>query len=100
MSRPGFSVALARCASRALTAALAVTLVITTVAVGLHHHDDGTPGHSCAICVASHTPAVAAPAATGSPAPRPLAGLVRTLRSRRAPQVRITATPSRAPPLA
>jgi len=101
MSRPAFSVALARCAaSRALAAALAATLAISNVAVGLHHHDRGAPSHSCAICVASHTPAVAAPAASSSPALRPLIGIIRAPRLPLAPQVRVAATKSRAPPLA
>ena len=86
--------------SRFLGPALGLILVLSTVGVALHHHDAGSTTHACAVCTASHAPAVTALPAAGSPAPSLLPGRVDAPRVELPPQIRVVAIAARAPPLA
>ncbi len=56
--------------------AMCVMLLFSGVVGALHHHGESTAGHACAVCNASHAPAVPTVAAAGSTTPALLPGRV------------------------
>lgn len=79
---------------------LGIVLVCSLVVAGVHHHTGSSEGHACAVCTASHAPAVTTVAAAGSPTPALLPGRVDAPRAELPLQVRVVAIAARAPPLA
>jgi hypothetical protein len=88
---------------RRLTGALAIPIALlllgATLAGGLHHHGGAQSRDTCALCTASHTPAVAS-IATASPGPALGAERVVVWRAPRAHTPALPRPSSRAPPLA
>lgn len=87
---------LAGCVSPLLGLALACSLVV----MAFHHHDGNAAGHACAVCSASHVPAVTPATSAGSPAPAPRAERVPALPAWNAPQALVAAVAARGPPTA
>ena len=87
-----------RRSSGLLSIALSFLLVLTGVVGALHHHGDSAAGHACAVCTASHAPAVTTLPAAGSPTPSLLPGRVDASRAEHPPQIRVVAIAARAPP--
>ena len=83
-----------------LSIALSLVLMLSGFVGALHHHGESAAGHACAICTASHAPAITTMTAAGSSAPILLPGRVDAPRSELPLQVRVVAIAARAPPLA
>jgi hypothetical protein len=79
---------------------LCVVLLFSGVVGALHHHGESAAGHACAVCTASHAPAVPTVAVAGSTTPALLPGRVDAPRAELPPQIRAVAIAARAPPLA
>jgi hypothetical protein len=79
---------------------LCVMLLLSGVVGALHHHGESAAGHACAVCTASHAPAVPTVAAASSSTPALLPGRVEAPRAELPPAFRVVAIAARAPPLA
>ncbi len=80
--------------------ALGIVWLCSLVAVGVHHHAGSTEGHACAVCTASHAPAVTTVAAARPSAPAPLRERVASPLAQQPPQIRPVAVATRGPPTA
>src|SRR5262249_34164104 len=95
MKRPAMN----QLVSRLLGVLLAGVLLCSPVAAAHHHHGGNADDHACALCNASHAPAVVSGTAAASPAPALLARRVHAPAYESAAAALVLALPSRAPPL-